>query len=166
MKLHKPEQTLSESLPEKKVDCVKCFRGRLAKAWSLSCLSSLGSITISLIAISGCAMCCGPHDYDYPNYGGRHERHDPIYGRVGSVFSDPYANPGYASPDLDPATSIENRGGGSSDRQPLPETGDDPDELRQRLQRDLEDRRPTRPRPEQLPGPDNETANQSHWRFR
>lgn len=38
---------------------------------------------------AGCAMCCGPYDYHYPTYGGRIQRVDPEYGRVGSVFSDP-----------------------------------------------------------------------------
>ncbi len=37
-------------------------------------------------------MCCGPYDYDYPTYGGKHERADRAYGRVGSLFSDPYAS--------------------------------------------------------------------------
>ena len=41
----------------------------------------------------GCSMCCGPYDFHYPAYGGKHERVDPTYGRVGSVFSDP--NAGY-----------------------------------------------------------------------
>ena len=38
---------------------------------------------------AGCAMCCGPSDYHYPGFGGRIQRADPEYGRVGSVFSDP-----------------------------------------------------------------------------
>ena len=42
-----------------------------------------------LIAVAGCSMCCGPYDYSYPTYGGRHERVDRERGRVGSVFSDP-----------------------------------------------------------------------------
>jgi hypothetical protein len=37
-------------------------------------------------------MCCGPYDYDYPTYGGKHERIDRTYGRVGSLFSDPQAS--------------------------------------------------------------------------
>lgn len=35
-------------------------------------------------------MCCGPYDYHYPGFGGRIQRADPEYGRVGSVFSDPH----------------------------------------------------------------------------
>ena len=36
-------------------------------------------------------MCCGTFDYHYPTFGGRLQRANPEYGRVGSVFSDPYA---------------------------------------------------------------------------
>ncbi len=39
-------------------------------------------------------MCCGPYDYDYPTFGGKYQRTDPAYGRVGSPFSDP-ATAGY-----------------------------------------------------------------------
>ena len=34
-------------------------------------------------------MCCGPYDFDYPTYGGIHQRANPSQGRVGSIFSDP-----------------------------------------------------------------------------
>jgi hypothetical protein len=47
-------------------------------------------ITVSL-GTFGCNMCCGPYDYDYANFGGKHPRVDPQYGRVGSIFSDPNA---------------------------------------------------------------------------
>lgn len=40
---------------------------------------------------AGCNMCCGPFDYDYPTFGGKHMRADRAYGRVGSPFSDPMA---------------------------------------------------------------------------
>ena len=36
---------------------------------------------------SGCAMCCAPFDCDYACYGGRYERIDRSYGRVGSKFA-------------------------------------------------------------------------------
>ena len=46
---------------------------------------------VSLVAIiplfSGCAMCCGTHDYAYPAYGGKWERGDRFWGRVGSPLS-------------------------------------------------------------------------------
>ena len=41
------------------------------------------------VSLFGCSMCCGPYDYDYPTYGGKIQRTDPAYGRVGSIFSDP-----------------------------------------------------------------------------
>jgi len=47
----------------------------------------------------GCSMCCGPFDYDYPVYGGKFERVDSSYGRVGSIFSDPNAPDDGPSPD-------------------------------------------------------------------
>jgi len=34
-------------------------------------------------------MCCGPFDYDYPTFGGKHQRVDRAHGRVGSILSDP-----------------------------------------------------------------------------
>ena len=44
-------------------------------------------------------MCCGPYDYHYPVFGGKFERANPEYGRVGSVFSDPYVTGGGAGAD-------------------------------------------------------------------
>ena len=38
-------------------------------------------------------MCCGPHDFDYVTFGGKHQRSNPSWGRVGSVFSDPGSLP-------------------------------------------------------------------------
>ncbi len=40
---------------------------------------------------TGCSICCGPYDYDYPDFGGKHERQDRRHGRVGSILSDPLA---------------------------------------------------------------------------
>ena len=40
---------------------------------------------------TGCSMCCGPYDYDYPDFGGKHQRQDRQHGRVGSILSDPLA---------------------------------------------------------------------------
>ncbi len=42
-----------------------------------------------LVFTTGCSMCCGPFDYDYPTFGGKQVRADRSYGRVGSVLSDP-----------------------------------------------------------------------------
>jgi hypothetical protein len=44
---------------------------------------------VAAVGMSGCAMCCTPYLNDYPTYGGRVERTNREWGRVGSVFSDP-----------------------------------------------------------------------------
>lgn len=49
----------------------------------LMCVALLG-FTVSA---TGCAMCCAPDDPNYAAYGGRWERHDAEYGRVGSAFT-------------------------------------------------------------------------------
>lgn len=51
--------------------------------------------TAALLAITGCSM--GPPGYidDYATVGGKWERADPTYGRVGSPFSDPGTTDGY-----------------------------------------------------------------------
>ncbi len=48
-------------------------------------------VLVSIITVCGlgCAMCCGPDMYTYPTQGGRVQRSDLEYGRVGSPFSDP-----------------------------------------------------------------------------
>ena len=47
-------------------------------------------VLLSIVSVCGlgCAMCCGPDMYTYPTYGGRVQRSDPEYGRVGSIYSD------------------------------------------------------------------------------
>lgn len=42
----------------------------------------------SAVFSSGCAMCCGIDDHTYSTYGGKWERTDRTYGRVGSAFSN------------------------------------------------------------------------------
>lgn len=49
-------------------------------------------VTLICVSMFGCSMCCGPYDFDYPTFGGKYQRTNPSYGRVGSVFSDPNAN--------------------------------------------------------------------------
>ena len=44
-------------------------------------------LAVCLPVVSGCAMCCGPFDYAYPTYGGKWERGDRFWGRVGSPLS-------------------------------------------------------------------------------
>ena len=46
-------------------------------------------VAVTVLFVGGCARCCGPYDYHYPNHGGSVQRSDPVWGRVGSVFSDP-----------------------------------------------------------------------------
>jgi hypothetical protein len=46
---------------------------------------------LAIIGVTGCSMCCGPFDYDYPTFGGKHTRANRNYGRVGSLLSDPLA---------------------------------------------------------------------------
>ena len=53
-------------------------------------VAAFASGTIAFAGVAGCSMCCGPYDYHYPTFGGRVQRADPEYGRVGSIFSDPY----------------------------------------------------------------------------
>ncbi len=48
-----------------------------------------GALGCTALLYTGCAMCCGPYDYHYPTHGGAIQRQDPVWGRVGSVFSDP-----------------------------------------------------------------------------
>jgi len=49
-------------------------------------------IGAACIVTTGCSMCCGPFDYDYPTFGGNRPRVDRSHGRVGSPFSDPAGN--------------------------------------------------------------------------
>jgi len=46
------------------------------------------------VALTGCSICCSPFDYDYPTFGGKHTRATRNFGRVGSVFSDPFLSTG------------------------------------------------------------------------
>lgn len=50
------------------------------------------SLMALLLNTAGCAICCAPDDYTYATYGGKYQRVDPAYGRVGSIFSDPNAH--------------------------------------------------------------------------
>jgi hypothetical protein len=47
------------------------------------------SLTLAslLVPVSGCAICCAPFDYEYNAFGGRWDRADRCYGRVGSAFA-------------------------------------------------------------------------------
>ena len=61
-------------------------------------------VLVSILAVSGlgCAMCCGPDMYTYPTHGGRVQRTDLEYGRVGSTFSDPVDGEMYSEEQMEP----------------------------------------------------------------
>lgn len=61
--------------------------------------TSLLIISMLLTGASGCSMCCGPFDYDYPTFGGKHPRAVRSHGRVGSILSDPLTSITGASSD-------------------------------------------------------------------
>jgi hypothetical protein len=107
-------------------------------------------------------MCCGPHDYDYPNFGGKHERVDRSYGRVGSLFSDPMAYPTGGSSDSN-LKEVEKR-----KRRDASDLFDDNGRSREGLERELEEIDPSRPRrepqPDQRPIPDTKEAFNQYQR--
>lgn len=102
----------------------------------------------------GCSMCCGPYDYDYPMFQSSYQRVDPVYGRVGSIFSDPNVAPDGARPLTN--ADIDEEGDDASDYEEL----DDP-EFRQ----DDPDVDPFEGvDPEDLEGMDTSTGTQTrHW---
>ena len=75
-------------------------------------------VTTLSVGSLGCSMCCGPFDYDYPVYGGKFERVDSSYGRVGSIFSDPNAPDDGPSPDSN--LEMQPAGGNGSGVEELP----------------------------------------------
>lgn len=107
-------------------------------------LIALITIISATVGATGCNMCCGPYDYDYPTYGGKFTRADARYGRVGSIFSDPNAKRGGPDADsnLTPMTEPNRRAldGGLEQIEPL--EGSQPD-----------------PVPGQLPVPDAQEGN-------
>lgn len=115
-------------------------------------------LAITISSSVGCAMCCGPYDYDYPTLGGKHERADRSFGRVGSVLSDPMAFPngGDADSNLKRADERKKR---------------DPSEILNeddRSREGLEEIDPSRPAPNQetLPSPDTKEAFNQYQRPR
>jgi hypothetical protein len=111
-------------------------------------------LVIGACSSAGCAMCCGPFDYDYPNFGGRHERADRSYGRVGSVFSDPLANHDGPSADSNlKEAEIRPRGSGN-------DSSEEADRLRERIEQELERNQPGQPNPprQERVQPDSDTT--------
>ena len=60
---------------------------------------TLLAICLAATMFAGCSMCCDTYDYHYPTVGGKHQRSDPVSGRVGSIFSDPGTLPIGPGPD-------------------------------------------------------------------
>ena len=52
----------------------------------LATVCRIGCVIV-LVGASGCAMCSSCDDYSYAGSGGRWERLDPTFGRVGSAFT-------------------------------------------------------------------------------
>ena len=111
------------------------------KKWVVTMAPTLARITTAALAMvsllySGCAICCGPYDYHYPTFGGTVQRADPVWGRVGSLYSDPgpFGGPS-ADSNLDHAESLSPSGdvdGGTEFEDELdpiepPEKSGDPD---------------------------------------
>ena len=83
---------------------------------AMRCFSMLSLLT----TMTGCAICCSPEDYTYATFGGKYERVDPSYGRVGSIYSDPNATLGtpFEPKAVDPAPlnqQLPQPGGDESD---------------------------------------------------
>ena len=65
----------------------------------MRCLFRIAIIACGVVVVgTGCSM--GPQGFldDYATVGGKWQRNDPTYGRVGSIFSDPGTNNGEAYP--------------------------------------------------------------------
>ncbi len=108
---------------------------------------------VTLITISGCAICCTPYFNDYPTYGGRVQRSDPQYGRVGSLFSDPYK--AMSGPSAD--SNLE-----TYEREPVDKRPEDitPEELPTPIL-DTEDNALPLPVPQRSPTEDRDTTKAS-----
>lgn len=94
-------------------------------------------LTLTTMAMVGCSTCAAPHDFDYPTYGGIHQRSDPTYGRLGSLFSDPNTPVGPSADsnlEAHPEAKVPS-GSGSRNSQ----TDDEFDRANEDLDDDLED---------------------------
>ena len=119
------------------------------------------SLAIATTGMFGCSMCCGPYDYDYPTFGGKHQRVNPNWGRVGSIFSDPTAAVGGPSADSNleppPSPRRNNLDDDDGDSQLRLEDIDDIDERLRQMDDGIEGLEPIAPMPdtESVPSPDN-----------
>jgi hypothetical protein len=132
--------------------------------------------TVSLVCMSmfGCSMCCGPTDFDYATFGGKHQRSNPSWGRVGSVFSDPGTFPVGPGADSNLTTAKDKRrkasDGSRKDDTLLEDLDKDLDEgnMLENLDRELEELTPPNSNPDKTsiePATDESTATQT-WRQR
>lgn len=128
-------------------------------------------LTVLPLSFAGCSMCCGPNDFDYPTYGGIHQRADPAWGRVGSIFSDPFAQVAGLSADSNLEPYPEPRGrrdsGPFEGDDDLERQDEDLDDDLEELDRELESIDPLDDEPE-LDGANNDTttAARQKWRRR
>ena len=123
------------------------YKGHPMKRWIV-----FFTIVTATLSTFGCSMCCGPYDYDYSNFGGKHQRVDPSYGRVGSIFSDPNASIDGDSPD--------------SNLEPQPDVYGKPDRNRENLEM-IDPMDGSEPGIEQLPDPtDDESTASRLWKRR
>ena len=125
-------------------------------------------VIIAAAGTLGCSMCCGPYDFDYPTFGGKHERVDRAYGRVGSIFSDPTA--GYYGESAD-----SNLDSDDEDRVRRRDSDLDDDDNMQEFRRELESVTPRESETvpgngaEELPQPDdaeNDPTASRRWKHR
>ncbi|MEM9941117.1 MAG: hypothetical protein AAF939_05970 [Planctomycetota bacterium] len=102
----------------------------------MNLLFKIFTVVVLCLSAVGCSMCCGPYDYDYPTFGGKHERVNANWGRVGSIFSDPLASISGPSADSnlkDPPEAGKSRSFDFND------DNDELDRLREKLQKELND---------------------------
>lgn len=95
---------------------------RLPTSIALTCLAG-----VAALGASGCSMCCGPYDYHYPAFPGIVERADPVYGRVGSIFSDPYKAGSGPSADSNLKPTVRKPAPDIEDLDTIPEALPEPD---------------------------------------
>ena len=140
-------------------------------------IAYIAIFTLTLGTTFGCSMCCGPYDYDYPNFGGKHQRTNPSYGRVGSIFSDPNADSFGPSADSNLAQPKPPRASTVEDTEEDPEVDLDVEaeleEMRNELELDGNREEiepmldPTEESLEALPEPDDDGPTASRmWRTR
>lgn len=125
-------------------------------------LAYFGTFGLVMSMLLGCAMCCGPFDDDYGQFGGRFHRVDRKHGRVGSILSDPAYMGGGAGAD----SNLTNRAAGETDFPEDDFEGMTEEELREQLDRtrqelDLEgngNELPNSSNPQPYVGDDRETS--------